>query len=218
MKNSNKPIVGITGGMGCGQSIFAKFLKEQGAKIISADRIAHRIVDENAEVKKELQKVFGRNIYTRNGKLKRNYLARIVFNDENKTRRLNQIVHPYMVGQIIDEIEKARESGKYPIVGIDAALIFEGNLEKIFNVIIVVTSKMSNRIERIKKRDNLPRKEILERIKKQIPIEEKAKWADFVIRNDESIDSLRNKAKILYRKLAGKRKGKGQYQSSNKKI
>ena len=218
MKNSNELIVGITGGMGCGQSIFAKFLKEQGAKIISADRIAHRIVDENGEVKKEIKKAFGGNIYTRNGRLKRNYLAKIVFNDENKTHRLNQIVHPYMVGQIIDEIETALESEKYRIVGIDAALIFEGNLEKIFDIIVVVASKMSDRIERIKKRDNLTRKEILERIKKQIPIEEKVKWADFVIKNDESIDSLKNKAKILYRKLAGKRKGKSQYQSQDKKI
>lgn len=213
MKNNNKLIVGITGGMGCGQSMFAKFLKEQGAKIISADHIAHRVVNENVEVKKELQKAFGRNIYTRNGKLKRKSLAKIVFNDENKTRLVNKIVQPYMVGQIIEDIEKARESEKYPIVGIDAALIFEGNLEKIFDVIVVVASKMSDRIERIKRRDDLPQKEILERIRKQIPIEEKVKWADFVIRNDESINSLKNKARILYRQLVGNRKEKSRYQS-----
>jgi dephospho-CoA kinase len=202
MKNSL--IVGITGGMGCGQTLFTKFLREQSAKTISADYIAHKIVDENREVKKELKRAFGRNIYTRSGKLKRKLLAKNIFADENKVRLLNRIVQPPLVGQIIDRIENARESNKYNLIGVDATLIFESNIEKMFDAIIVVTSKMSNRIERIKKRDNLHHKEIMQRIRKQIPIEDKVKWADFVVRNDDSIGSLKNNAKILYKKLTEK--------------
>lgn len=201
MNGNNSLIVGITGGMGCGQTTLAKFLEEQGAKIIHADSIAHRIVDSDAEVRKALINAFGRNIYTRYGKLKRQLLGKIVFNDESQLRLLNRIVHPPMVGHIIDEIEKARESGRYQIIGIDAALIFEANIEKMFDEIVVVVSKMSNRIERIKKRDDLPQKKIMERIRQQIPVDEKSKWADYIIQNDEDIISLKNKAKVLFRQL-----------------
>jgi dephospho-CoA kinase len=218
MKGINSLIVGITGGMGCGQTTLAKFLEEQGAKIIYADSIAHRIVDSDTEVRKALIKAFGRNIYTRYGKLKRQMLGKIVFNDENRLRLLNKIVHPPMVGQIVEEIERARESGKYAIIGIDAALIFEANIEKMFDVIVVVASKMSNRVQRIKKRDDLPQKKIMERIRKQIPVDEKSKWADYVIQNDDNIVNLKSKAKILYDQLSGRgRQAKKSHSRKSKK-
>jgi dephospho-CoA kinase len=204
MKPNNSTIIGITGGTGCGQTTLAKFLEEQGAKIIYADSIAHRIADSDAGVRKQLSKAFGRQIYTRYGKLKRKVLGKIVFNDENRLRLLNRIVHPPMVGQIVEDIEKARESGSYPIIGVDAALIFEANIEKMFDAIVVVVSKMNNRVQRIKNRDELPQKKIMERIRMQIPVDEKSKWADFVIQNDDDIGSLKNKAKALYKQLCGR--------------
>lgn len=211
MKGHNTVIVGITGGMGCGQTTLAKFLEERGAKIIYADSVAHRIVDSDPEVRNALKKAFGKNIYTRYGKLKRQVLGKMVFNDENRLRLLNSIVHPPMVGHIIEEIEQARDSGKYSIIGVDAALIFEANIEKMFDVVVVVASKMSHRIQRIKKRDDLPQKNVMERIRKQIPVDEKSKWADYVIQNDEDITSLKNKAKILFKQLTG---GKRQVRKS----
>ena len=201
MNSNNCKVIGVTGGMGCGQTLFTKFLKEEGAKTISADQVAHQIVDENPELKKELRKAFGRNIYTRSGKLKRKLLAKIVFKDENKIRLLNRIIQPVMVGKIIDKIEQARESRQYQLIFVDAALIFEANLEKMFDSIIVVTSKMSDRIERIKKRDGITNKEIMDRIRKQIPIEDKVKWADFVIKNEDGIGNLKNNARTMYKKL-----------------
>ncbi len=201
MKPNSSTIIGITGGMGCGQTTLAKFLEEQGAKIIYADSIAHRIVDSDAEVRKQLSKAFGRQIYTRYWKLKRKVLGKLVFGDENRLHLLNRIVHPPMAGQIVEEIEKAKESGKHLVIGVDAALIFEANIEKMFDAIVVVVSKMYNRVQRIKIRDDLPQKKIMERIRMQIPVDEKSKWADFVIQNDDDIGGLKNKAKVLYKQL-----------------
>jgi len=201
MQNRNMLIVGITGGMGCGQTTLAKFLEKQGAKIIYADEIAHKVVNQDPEVKKKLKRAFGRDVYSRSGKLKRKLIAKIIFNDENKTRLLNRIVHPPLIGWIIEEMEKARESGKHHIIGIDAALIFESHIEKVFDVNVVVTSKMLNRINRIQRRDGLTQKEVQNRIRKQIPIDEKARWADFVIRNDDSITTLESNAKQLFKEL-----------------
>jgi dephospho-CoA kinase len=91
---------------------------------------------------------------------------------------------------------------------VDAALIYELSLEHMFDAVVVVSSKMSQRLERIRKRDNLTNKEIMDRINKQIPIEDKKQWADFLIENNEDLETLKkNSRKLFYelRKLARKK-------------
>ncbi len=200
-KYVNPLVVAVTGGMGCGQSTVAKFFQKWGARVINADLIARQVVNQDAEVRKELEKAFGKSIFYRNGRLNRKLLARIVFQDESKTRRLNRIVHPRMVSRVIDEIEKAREDGKHPIIVIDAALIYELNLEHMFDYVIVVSSRMSQRIQRIQERDKLSEREIIYRIQRQLPIEDKMKWGDFVIENNGTLEELEKKARAVYKKL-----------------
>ncbi len=194
----NSIVVAVTGGIGCGQTTVCKFLEEMGAKVIQADLVAKKETESNEEIKEELQKYFGKRIFYRDGKLNRKMLAKIAFSDEAKTDRLNRIVHPRMVEQIVNEIEQARESQKYPIILVDAALIYELNLEHMFDAVVVVSSKMNHRLERIKKRDNLSEAEIMNRINKQIPIEDKLQWADFVIENNEDLETLKTKSQKLF--------------------
>jgi dephospho-CoA kinase len=201
MEYSDSLIVAVTGGMGCGQTTVCQFLEKFGAKAINADFVAKREIERNRDVQKELKKTFGSKIFYRNGKLNNKLLARIAFSDEIKTTRLNKIVHPQMVSSIINLIEQARESGKYPIIVIDAALIYELSLEHMFDAVVVVSSRMQNRIERIKSRDKLSQKEITDRIHKQLPIEEKMNWADFVIENNGSLEDLKKESRQIYQRL-----------------
>ncbi len=201
MKYSRPLVVGLTGGMGCGQTTVAKFFEKWGARVVNADLIAKQVVDEDEEVKRELEKAFGKRIFYRNRKLNRKLLARIVFEDESKTRRLNRIVHPRMVSRIIEKIEQARETGRYPIIAIDAALLYELNLEHMFDAMIVVSSKMQNRIKRIQERDRLSEREIIHRIQRQLPIEDKMKWADFVIENNGTLQDLERRSRAVYHRL-----------------
>lgn len=202
MRKEEMILVGITGGMGCGQSMVAGFMEKLGAKVINADRVAHALVNKDPEAKREIIHSFGERVFFRNGKLNRKLLGQIVFEDEAKTRLLNKIVHPRMVSWIIDEVEESRDSGKYRIIAIDAALIYEVNLEHMFDSIIVVSAPMKKRIEWIMKRDGLSEKEISDRIAKQIPVEEKAKWADFVIHNNSTLEQLEYRTQKVYEKLA----------------
>ncbi len=201
MIHKNSIVVAVTGGMGCGQSTVCNFLEKMVVKVINADMVAKQEVENNEEIKKELRNAFGRNIFYRNGKLNRKLLANIAFSDETKTNRLNKIVHPQMVARILDLIEQARESGEYSIIAVDAALIYELSLEHMFDAIVVVASRMGLRIERIKQRDKLSEKEIIDRIKKQIPIEDKIKWADFVVQNNRDLNALEKQTGVLYNKL-----------------
>lgn len=198
----NKPLViGITGGMGCGQTTVCNILQQMGVRVINADLEAKREIESNEEVKKQLRKEFGGRAFYRDGKLNRKYLAQVAFSDATKTETLNRIVHPQMVNRVIEQVERARESRKYKIIAVDAALIYEINLENMFDAVVVVAARMKQRIERLKARDNLSEKEIIDRINKQIPIEDKKKWADFVVNNYSDLETLQQNTRKLYQQL-----------------
>ncbi len=199
-------IVAVTGGIGCGQSTVAKFLEKQGAKIIDADAIGHAVVNSDESVRREIRRQLGNQYFFQNGRLNRRLLGQAVFEDERKLYKLNQIVHPRMVSRIIEKIETAKNSGRGPVIVIDAALVYEINIENIFDAVVVVSSRMRERIARVKKRDRLTEKEIRDRISKQIPVQEKARWADYVIYNNSTLERLEERSKQIYRELLKKTK------------
>ncbi len=194
-------IVAVTGGMGCGQTTVCKFMEEMGAKAIQADLVAKKEIEMNNEIRQELEKTFGNRIFYRDGKLNRKLLANIAFADEAKTERLNRIVHPQMVSSIVSLVEEIRESQKYSIILVDAVLIYELSLEHMFDAVVVVASKMNHRLERIRKRDNLSDKEIIDRINKQIPIDDKMQWADYLIENNDDLETLKKNSRKLFYEL-----------------
>ncbi len=194
-------VVAVTGGMGCGQTTVAKFMEEFGAHVINADEMARKAIETNRELQQEMKMVFGKSVFYKNGKLNRKRLAAIVFQDESKLHKLNKMVHPRMVELIVEDIEKQRSSGRYKIIVVDAALIYEVNIENMFDAVIVVASYMKNRIDRIAARDGHTRKHIMDRIKSQLPIEDKIKWADFVIENNGTLEETKKNTKEVYDKL-----------------
>jgi dephospho-CoA kinase len=208
MKKSRPLVIAVTGGMGTGQSSVCKIMQKLGAKTINADQVAKREIENNVSVQKELKKTFGAKVFYRNGKLNRKLLARLAFADEAKTVRLNKIVHPQMVARIIDIIENARDAGRFSMIVVDAALIYELSLENMFDAVVVVAAKMKNRVERIKQRDKLSDKEISDRMSKQIPIEDKIEWADYLIENNDTLEQLEGKVKKLFRQLKDNRRKK----------
>ena len=197
----NPLIVAVTGGIGSGQSTVCSFFKEWHCKVINADVKAKEVIQQDRKLQNELKLAFDRSIFRKDRTLDTKRLAELAFKDEISTQKLNQLVHPRMVESLVEEMEQARFSGKYPIIIIDAALIYEISIENMFDAVIVVDAPVRLREKRVMERDNMTRNEFRSRLNKQIPLEDKVSWADYVIKNDGTVDNLKQKSRTIFNLL-----------------
>lgn len=176
MRQSRKKIVGITGGSGTGKSHLCMLLKACGYDIIDTDIIAKEVMEKGQDCLKEVAAEFGQEILE-NGNLNRKRLAYIVFSDEKKLKRLNEISHKYILACVENMIEKASSD----IVFVDGAVLIESGFE--CDVMIGIVADYELRRMRIMKRDSLSEEEAERRINAQKPDEFYFENCDFVIRN-----------------------------------
>jgi len=202
LKYKNPKVIGVTGGIGSGQSSVCQYLSKWGCKVVDVDKKAKQIINKDRSLQSDLKKTFGNEIFFRNGALNRRLLASIAFQDEEKIQKLNRLVHPRMVAEVIEEMENARFSQRYPLIVIDAALIYEISIEQIFDSIIVVYTSLNKRIERVMNRDGHTRDEIMARVRRQISLEEKKSWADYVIDNKGTVEDLEKQTQIVFDKIS----------------
>jgi dephospho-CoA kinase len=173
--------IGITGGMGAGKSTICKIFGQLGISIYDADARAKWIMNNDKELKKAIISNFGWDAYTRNDDLNREYLAKVVFNNQNQLEILNSIVHPAVES---DYEQWAIQHKDEPYSLKEAALLFESNSFKTLHKVIVVNSPIETRIERIIKRDHVKREDILKRIQNQTTDRQRMSMADWIIYND----------------------------------
>ena len=194
-------IVGLTGGVASGKTAVSRILKEEGAYIINADQIARELVRPHTPAWSELIRAFGQEILQEDGSIQRKKLADKVFADPKQRKLLNQILHP----RIKEEMDRrAKEiGGKDPeaIVVIDAPLIIELGDHREMDKLIVVTSTQPQQIGRLKDRDGTNPEEALRIVSSQMPLTEKLKFADYIIRNEGSLEETKNRAREVYQEL-----------------
>jgi len=193
--------VGLTGGIGSGKSTASKFFEKLGAFILDADKEAKNLLEKNEIVQHEVISEFGTDIINATGKVDKNKLARVAFQDVDHQRRLNSVVHPYIYDLIDKTFDKVLSDGKCDVFIIDAAMIYESGYDIHLDYIIVITAQLKNRMERALARKTLTREEILKRIEFQWPEEEKVGMADFVIHNDGTEKELNDNIKSIIKKL-----------------
>ena len=189
--------IGITGGMGAGKSTVCKIFGQLGVSIYDADSRAKFIMSNNQELKKAITENFGWDAYTRKDELNREYLAKVVFNNEEKLELLNNLVHPAVKN---DYEQWAQEHRDEPYSLKEAALLFESMSYKTLHKVIVIASPIETRIERIMKRDHVKREDILKRIQNQSTDRERMNKADWVIYND-GVRSLIEQALEVHREI-----------------
>lgn len=190
--------IGLTGGIGSGKSSVSDLFKEWGAYIFDTDTEAKRILDFNTTAQSELIAEFGTDVLNANNQIDKAKLARIAFSDEDHQQRLNIIIHPYVFDVIDSTFDKVLATGKHEIFVVDAALIYESGAYTHMDYVLVVTSHLKIKTERVMTRGGLTLDQFLQRVNLQWPDEDKVHMADFVIHNNGTIDQLDVEAKRIY--------------------
>lgn len=192
------PVLGLTGSLASGKSTVLKLLKAKGVHCFDVDRKIHQYYrNEQSLVYKEIKSVFAQSF--RRGMISRKMLAKVVFSDKNKLKKLEKIVHPLIIEELLNWIKKIKNrKGVYVA---EVPLLFEKNLGKHFEGVILVTANKGILLKRIIKKYNFSRKEALNRLSLQVPIREKIKRADFVIDNNLDFKKLKKGVGSLWKKI-----------------
>ena len=196
-------IVGLTGGIVGGKSTVASMFKDLGAKIVDADKLGHSVILPNKPAWKKIIKIFGKDILQNDLTIDRKKLGKIVFTNQTLLKKLNEITHPEITKMIKKEIDSAKNNthNQEKVLIIDAALIYEAKIDRFMDKIIVVYIDKDEQIKRLIKRNNLSKDEALQRVRSQIPIEEKAKMADYLIDNSNSLNKTREQVEKVWQSL-----------------
>lgn len=195
-------LVGLTGTMGSGKSTTASILKKLGAFIIDADAICRDLVQPHQPAWKEIIQTFGDEIRQADDpNIDRGKLANIIFNDKDKKKQLESILHPKVIAEEKKLAEQIFRDHPESIVVVEAALLIEsGNDQKMDKTIVVICDEEQS-IQRAMKRSSLSREDAISRIQNQMPQNEKIKSADYVLLNNSNQTDLELKVQALYSQL-----------------
>lgn len=184
----NKMIIGITGSIGTGKSTVSNYLISKGYSVVDADKISKGAYNIGSNGYKAILEVFGVEILNSNGEVDRKKIKKIVFDNSNMLQRLNMAIHPIIINEIEKEIEILLESQN--VVFLDAPLLIETELHKKVDKIIVVVCDKNEQINRIIKRDKITADMAISIINSQMSIDEKLKFADYIVYNNSTIENL----------------------------
>ncbi len=198
-------VVGLTGGIASGKTTFAGVLRARGVPVVDADALARAAVAPGAPALAEIARAFGPGMLAADGTLDRKALAAVVFADAAARRRLEAITHPAVRRGMAEETARLAAAG-HPLAFYDTPLLYEVGLEGALDSVVVVWAPRDMQRARLAARDGLSGAEAEARLAAQLPIDEKAARADFVVENVGAAADLGAKADRL---LADLRAGRG---------
>jgi len=202
-------IVGLTGSVGTGKSTVGNFFKDLGAYVIDWDELARKVTRPHSKAWKELVEYFGKGIVNEGLTINRQKLADIVFSDERKMAKLNQIVHPKVFEEderITDEIKSHDPDA---LIVKDIPLLFEVARHTSVDKIVVVSASEQTQLRRLEEK-GITREDARNRMRSQLPLEEKIKSADFVINNDGPAEETKRQVGEVYSLLRKEEKHRKQ--------
>ena len=179
--------IGLTGGIGSGKSTIAKIIATLGYPVYISDFKASELINRDEEIKKHLIELFGKDIYQPDGNLNKKRLAGTIFNDKEAIKQVNGIVHPAVTRDFMEWCSAQRRP-----------LLFEAKLENLFDYIILITTDLETRVERVISRDSTTREKVIERVNNQMSDEIKQTKSDFVIYNNNDDKVIKQILSIIH--------------------
>jgi dephospho-CoA kinase len=189
-------IVGITGNIGSGKSTVAAFFEESGNPVIRSDDVARNVMENDLAIRTAIIRDFGFVAFS-GDKIDRKKLATIVFNNPEKLRLLNSIVHPKTIETVFSMCAKHVSQGDR-IIFVESALIYSSRIEERFDFVISVLAPAHLVFNRIQLQRGLSVEEIGDRLSAQQQSESQLNNADFIIRNEGTLDELRRNTQFIY--------------------
>lgn len=180
-------LVGVTGSIACGKSEFCNILRDLGYLVIDCDDISHKVIKKGRVAYYEVIYEFGEGILDKDREISRKKLGKIVFDDLDKKKKLEEIIHP----KVIKEIKKYK---KEPLVFFEVQLLFESRMENLFDKIICIGASFNNQVKRIMARNGLTQSEAMDRILSQIQVKDKMALSDYQVYNDKTLLELKKVA------------------------
>ncbi|AGW85966.1 Dephospho-CoA kinase [Blattabacterium sp. (Nauphoeta cinerea)] len=190
-------LIGITGKIGSGKSLFSSFFKKKGIPVYSSDQRGKILMNQIEVIKKNIIKFFGQDSYKKN-KINKTFLSKIVFKNSMALKLLCSIVHPWIS---LDFKQWISTQKKATYVIKESAILFESRSYKECDFIITIISHKKDMIERIIKRDNLNENQIIDRLKNQMSNRKREKKSNLIIKNYLSTYHLKNEADRVHESL-----------------
>lgn len=197
-------IVGLTGGIASGKSEALREFHRLGAFTIDADEVAREVVLPGNEAYEKIVSEFGNSVLDEDGNINRSRLAGIVFEDEEKRLKLNAITHPAIFRKIAKKLSEHASSlqpGDPPVAIVDAALIVDVGVSKMFDLIIVVTAPEEERLVRLTEKRGMSPEAAAKRIESQISEERRLSFADIVIQNNRGLEELKDEVRKAWSRI-----------------
>ena len=192
--------VGITGGIGSGKSTVTNMLRDKGLPIIDADIVAREVFVIYPEVLCQIKEEFGNAFFDEKGMIKRKELGNFIFKNNVSRKKLEEIMMPFIKKEIEHKI-KAYEEDNSKICFLDAPTLIENNLHTSMDVTILVWVGNDVQVQRVMLRDEMDYGQTMVRIRAQMTLEEKRKFADFIINNEGSIENTKLQLDLILTQL-----------------
>jgi dephospho-CoA kinase len=191
----------LTGGLASGKSFVAHALRDLGCYLIEADELGHQVLLPGAEAYDAAVHEFGDGILDDDGHIERRRLAAIVFADPERLKKLNSFVHPAVRARQERMIAEISARDPKSIVVVEAAILVETGSYKSFDRLIVVVCSPEMQIERAMKRDSATREQVIARLESQLPLQEKLRYADYVIDTSGTKEETLKQTREVYNSL-----------------
>lgn len=201
--------VGLTGGLASGKSFAASEFERLGCAVLQADRLGHAILAEDATALAEVTAAFGEEVLGADGAIDRKALAGVVFASKEKLERLNAIVHPRVFDRVDDFFQKTERRDPSAVALVEAAIMVETGSYRRYDRLVLAACPREAQIDRFMQRNGGTRVEAEARLGRQMPLEDKRKYADFVIDTGGSEAWTLEQVREVYRHLRKEAVAKG---------
>jgi dephospho-CoA kinase len=183
-------VIGLTGNIASGKSDVCVRLRELGARVISADEVARKVVLPGSEGARRIREVFGPEVFLPDGRLDRAALGGVVFGDGEARKKLNALLHPLIIADVQSTLDAIAREDPGAVVVLEAPLLIEAGMQGMTSEVWLIEADDAVRRKRIMRRDGLSEEQAQARMDSQMPSHKKRPYADHILTNNETKKAL----------------------------